>query len=843
MERVKKFFAPPVFADQEKTRQAYMLNLISWIFAGLAFLVGVSLFAAFANTDTVNWGDTVFELTYRVALFFVANIVAQVVMRMGRVKLASTLFIAILWSAYTIAMLMSGGVFASEFSSFYFLILLFSALLLNARTSVIFLVLSIVAGGVAFVLDIQGVLPPLRLETPFIGAQWLTVSLGLLIATLVLYLFSREINRTQTRLQTANQELEEAQQALEVQVNVKTRGLALAAEVGRDLAQERNMALLLERAVDTIQAQFNLYYVQIYLADPGQHRLMLRAGTGDVGDALVARGHRLAFGAGSINGAAASTREPIVVSDTTANPLFRPNVLLPDTKAEMAIPLVAADRVVGVLNVQSNEVYGLSTEDFDTYNVLAGQLAIAIENANLFAEVNVAQRRAEEEAGLSTREKWEAYLDGIANHERFGYSFDGLNLDSAVVEADEKAPPIDDGFVVPIIINGELIGSIQIEADELEDTSKVMANAVAQQVAQQAETLRLLADSERYRDEAEEAVRRLTRESWEVYEPNLESLGYEYNQNAVQPITQNDAEKEEPATLSHDIQVHGEIIGSLEICDVDNSAEAESLLASITSVLSDHIENLRLAEQTELALADSERRGADLNLINRVVSLATESLDLEYTLQAIADELGSALGYDRVSITLIDALRNNFTITAEYVSGSVERRMKGMTFSLDGDVFVPEVMRTKKPMTIAHIRDTSSTSPAFEMVRAMDMEMFAMLPMIVGQEVIGTVSVAAKDAEHELTESEIQLLQTMIRQMATAVQNARLFTETQQRARRDQILNEITARVYSAVDADSILQTAVKEINRQLGLETYVYLDEDVEMESQAENGSNGHQA
>ena len=843
MERVKKFFAPPVFEDSERTRQAYMLNLVTLLYLFLSILAVGSLLGVYA--DRVRTNDTIlFTLSYRVGPFLLAIGLGQLLLHRRRVRAGSIAFVSILWTGYTVSIFLSGSVFSTEFA-YYFLVLLMAGLLLGTRATLVILGLSIVASGISVVLYLQGILPSLTINDASFVSNWASISIGLMVTALVLYLFVRQIQESEGEVQETNRKLEEARQALEVQVNVKTRGLELAGEVGRELAYERNLDRLLEKAVNTIQRQFDLYYVQIYLADVGQHRLVLRAGTGDVGDALVARGHRLAFGTGSINGAAAATQEPIVVSDTTANPLFRPNVLLPDTKAEMAIPLVAGDRVVGVLNIQSNVAYGLSTEDFDTFNALAGQLAIAIENANLFAEVNAAQQRAEEGTKRSTRENWEAYLDAIAHHERFGYSFDGLNLNSAVVEADEKAAPIDDGLVVPIIVNGELIGSIQVETDDLEDTSKVMINAVAQQVAQQSETLRLLADSERYRDEAERAIRRLTRESWEAYETNLVTHGYEYDQDVVRSIGDVGVDEGTTAVLRHAIEIHGESIGELEVFDVEsNSVEAEALLASITAVLSAHIENLRLSEQTEIALSDSEKRGADLDLINRVVSLATESLDLDYTLQAIADELGESLDYARVSISLIDILRNSFTVMAEYVSGSVEQGMKGMTFSLDGASFVSEVIRSQKPLMINNIASQGpATAPAMKMLQTMGIDGFAMLPMVVGQVVIGTLSISSKTSEGALNENDMQLLQTMIRQIATAVQNARLFAETQQRARRDQILNEITARVYTAVDADSILQTAVKEINRQLGLETYVYLDEDVELEPQAENGSNGHQS
>jgi hypothetical protein len=71
------------------------------------------------------------------------------------------------------------------------------------------------------------------------------------------------------------------------------------------------------------------------------------------------------------------------------------------------------------------------------------------------------------------------------------------------------------------------------------------------------------------------------------------------------------------------------------------------------------------------------------------------------------------------------------------------------------------------------------------------------------------------------------------------VENARLIAQAQARARQEQILREITARVYAAPDAESILKTAAQEVSRVLGIETYAYLDEGQTAVKQS--GQNGH--
>ena len=133
----------------------------------------------------------------------------------------------------------------------------------------------------------------------------------------------------------------------------RTRNLELAAEVGRTVSQVRALDVMLKDAAELIRTQFDLYYVQVYLTDPSQTNLILQSGTGTVGAELIGRGHRLPLNTDSINGRAAIEKKSVVISDTAASATFRPNPLLPDTRSEMAVPLLIGEKVVGVLDMQS----------------------------------------------------------------------------------------------------------------------------------------------------------------------------------------------------------------------------------------------------------------------------------------------------------------------------------------------------------------------------------------------------------------------------------------------------------------------------------------------------------
>jgi len=169
--------------------------------------------------------------------------------------------------------------------------------------------------------------------------------------------------------------------------------------------------------------QFDLYYVQIYLTDTTRSRLVLEAGTGEVGKLLLERGHNLPLSIASINGRAAFEKKPVVISDTAESSTFRKNPMLPDTRGEMALPLIVGERVVGVLDLQTRYPGKLTEELVPAYEALAGQLAVAIQNASLLAEAEQARADLEAQARRQIRQSWDEHLDGIHEPEHIGFVF------------------------------------------------------------------------------------------------------------------------------------------------------------------------------------------------------------------------------------------------------------------------------------------------------------------------------------------------------------------------------------------------------------------------------------
>lgn len=189
-------------------------------------------------------------------------------------------------------------------------------------------------------------------------------------------------------------QLEQTLGVLEQRITDRTVALAASAEVSRSLSTILDLDQLTREVVEQVRSAFDYYHTQIYLFDDQRENLMMVGGTGEAGQAMLANEHKVPKETGIV-GRAATTGRPVLIANVAEAEEWLPNPLLPDTKAEIAVPIISGGQVAGVLDVQHDIVGGLDQDDADLLESIANQVSIVLQNARLYQR---AQRQADREA-------------------------------------------------------------------------------------------------------------------------------------------------------------------------------------------------------------------------------------------------------------------------------------------------------------------------------------------------------------------------------------------------------------------------------------------------------------
>ncbi len=338
-----------------------------------------------------------------------------------------------------------------------------------------------------------------------------------------------ELGTLATAFNSMTAQLSESIGSLEQRVSERTQRLELIAGISEQLNTILDLNELMSQVVNQIKEKFDYYHIHIYLLDDKYvEDLVVVAGTGEAGQEMVRERHRISLSTPtSLVALAARSREIIRVDNVRENPNWLPNALLPNTYAEMAVPIILEGEVVGVLDVQEDRVGGFVYEDESLLRTLANQVAVAIRNARQFATVQAALTEAHELQQRYVTDSWDRSRVERRGRGRVQFSLGesssltdqavalarGIALRSEALQlvdlnngtrgsVDTAATNGTDGIengsralVAPITLQGIPIGNLQLhegKAKAWTDNELALVEAVLQQVSQTAETLRLV---------------------------------------------------------------------------------------------------------------------------------------------------------------------------------------------------------------------------------------------------------------------------------------------------------------------------------------------------------------
>jgi len=383
---------------------------------------------------------------------------------------------------------------------------------------------------------------------------------------------------------------------------------------------------------------------------------------------------------------------------------------------------------------------------------------------------------------------WEDYLNAIDRSERIGFEFDQEKISFVPRKsgADSEYGQVNDNAIkVPLQIGEEILGVLQLEGDDdlPEETSELLGS-IAQQVTQHIDNLRLLAQAEQYRSEAEKATRRLTHESWQEYLQSEETTGknFIYDQDNVEPIDPETLESKIDGENLSDfaLSVRGQSIGKIVIADPAVDVEkTNELISTVINRLTGHIENLRLLDDTERSRQQLDKRASELESVAEVSTTVSTVLDPENLLQSVADLTRDRFGLYHAHIYIFD--KNQKSLALETGAGEVGAQMvaEGWSIQLTSEKsLVAQAARTRKGIIVNDVRSDPDylTNPLLPETRS---EMA--VPMIVGEQVVGVLDVQS-DRQDYFTDEDVLIISTLASQVAVAYENANSFQRVQQAA-------------------------------------------------------------
>ena len=275
--------------------------------------------------------------------------------------------------------------------------------------------------------------------------------------------------------------LEELQSSLEKQVEERTRLLKASNEIAKVSSSILDPDELLAKVINLFTDQFNYYYAAIYLLDPSEKWAELKEATGEAGKVLKQNHHRLEISGKSMVASSIREKTPRIVQNTSDEKQRIENPLLPYTRSEIALPLIAGDRVLGALNVQSSRTADFGLETIETMQNMAGQVAITLENASLFQE---AQLRINEMRTIQQQ-----YLVE-------GWGALSMRKDELEYGIGESNDVNTQKFTASINLRDQIIGQIDLEGTgDWTMEQKNLIDAVATQAAIALENARLVNES------------------------------------------------------------------------------------------------------------------------------------------------------------------------------------------------------------------------------------------------------------------------------------------------------------------------------------------------------------
>ncbi|MDF1498889.1 MAG: GAF domain-containing protein [Anaerolineales bacterium] len=659
------------------------------------------------------------------------------------------------------------------------------------------------------------------------------------------------------------EDLSELYRSLEQRVQDRTEQIRTASEVARDAVAIRDVETLLNETVNLITNRFGYYHAGVFLLDPQRENAVLRAASSEGGKRMLQRGHRLPVGKVGIVGYVTGTGKPRIALDVGADQVHFANPDLPSTRSELALPLSAGDQIIGALDVQIEDPQAFAEEDVLVLQTMADQLAVAIENARLISDLTTLSDRNRKVidvfGSLSQQLNYDTLLARSSDIIRRAFEFnrvaigivDGneVILRSASAEAGTDAAhlgvpvPLDRGplgraitsrsavvlssgsgtstdlrstsqsitIAVPLISRGTAIGALAIESTQsgrADPADVETLELVAGQLATSLENARLFEETQRSLDQLDSLYQRQSAESWDQL---LALLGDDKLLTHAEFTSPRypDAVVDGGDALEVPISIRGEIVGKLDILGKkpgEWTEDEREIVQAVAGEVAVALEQARLLEEVQ-------RRAAQLETAAEVARDATGLLDIDTLVKRTANLILQRFGYQHIGVFLLDE-DHRAAVLAEAAGDAGDALLQaGLRIEIGSDSIIGHVTATGEQYLAQDVGDDPLFQPQPHLP---DTRAQLVLPLTVGQRVLGALDIQANN-QAAFNPDDLAVLQILADQLAVAIQNAQLFQQTLERARREQTVLELSGEIRRHEDVEGMLRTAVQEMRSALG--------------------------
>jgi len=390
----------------------------------------------------------------------------------------------------------------------------FSALLIGHQAGVIAIIISeltVIVGGYLILNGYYLLSDRLALEGSI--TSWASAAFSLLLISSVvmsgLRMIQEGYEQAKANVEKMVVALRETQMEMEQRVGERTHELTRKSEllnasthVVHQIASMQELDELLNRVVQLISEQFGFYHTAVYLMNIRGDYVVLQATSSQGGKKLMERGYRLRVGTEGIVGFVAAEKRAHIAIDVGDDAVFFDVPELENTRSELAIPLIAHNKVIGVLDMQSSDTQAFRYDEMELFQTMADQIATTIENTRLLAESQLVVSQLDVILNEETRQSWIA--ESASRNPVFHYSISGVKALEKPVQL--KGKNILD---IPLVLRGQKIGKLSLqrksEHQNWTDQEEVVANDVATQAALALENIRLV-ERTRQRANREQAI-------------------------------------------------------------------------------------------------------------------------------------------------------------------------------------------------------------------------------------------------------------------------------------------------------------------------------------------------